>query len=97
MDTRKDKKIDPRFKVSNREALIAIGLAIINFLWWYGFAYGMGSAPVEEYTFVFGLPAWFFYSCVAGFIFITILVFIVVRFFFSDVPFENEGKEEETQ
>lgn len=87
-----EKKLDPRFKISNREALIGVGIAIINFLIWYGFAYGLGSKPVEQYQFIFGLPAWFFYSCVLGFLIITFIVWIVVKFFFADVPFE-EGEQ----
>lgn len=81
---------DRRFKIAHREAWIGVGLAIIHFLWWFGFAYGFGSGKVEEYTYILGLPAWFFYSCVIGFIVIVFLVFIAVKFFFKEVPFENE-------
>lgn len=82
---------DPRFKIANREALIGVALVIINFLWWFGFAYGMGSKEVEDYTYILGLPAWFFYSCVGGFILMVILVTVVVKLFFKEVPFEDEG------
>ncbi|MCQ6264835.1 YhdT family protein [Fictibacillus sp. WQ 8-8] len=82
--------MDPRFKISNREALMGIGLAVLNFIWWYAFAYGLGGKPVKEYHYIWGLPAWFFYSCVAGFIVFSILVYIMVKFFFKDVPFEGE-------
>ncbi|KKK38576.1 sodium:pantothenate symporter [Mesobacillus campisalis] len=84
---------DPRFKIAHREAWMGIILVIINFIWWYGFAYGLGSGPVENYTYVFGLPAWFFYSCVAGFILMVILVSFAVKFFFKEVPFEDDIKE----
>lgn len=82
---------DWRFKVAHREAWIGVGLALFNFIWWYGFAYGLGSKPVEEYTYVFGLPAWFFYSCVLGFVVITVLTIVIVKFWFVDVPFDEEG------
>lgn len=85
---------DWRFKVANREALIGVGLAIFNFIWWFGFAYGLGSRPVEEYTYVFGLPSWFFYSCVVGFVTITVLVILVVLLVFKEVPFTEEGDDE---
>lgn len=39
----KDYHDDPRFRIAHREALIGLGLAIINFIIWYGFAYGLGS------------------------------------------------------
>lgn len=81
---------DWRFKVAHREAKIGVSLALFNFVWWFGFAYGMGSRPVEEYSYVFGLPDWFFYSCVVGFLVIAVLVIVIVKFFFKDVPFEEE-------
>ncbi|WP_172371412.1 YhdT family protein [Sporosarcina jiandibaonis] len=84
---------DWRFKIAHREALIGVVLAIFNFIWWFGFAYGLGSRPVEEYTYVLGLPAWFFYSCVVGFILISILVIIIAKFFLTEVPFEEEEEE----
>ncbi|UOQ92279.1 YhdT family protein [Halobacillus shinanisalinarum] len=86
------KNQDYRFKIANREALIGVALAIINFVWWFAFAYGLGSKPPEEYNYVFGLPSWFFYSCVGGFIFITVLVIFIVKFFFVEVPFEDEDR-----
>lgn len=82
--------MDPRFKIAHREAWIGIGLAIVNFVWWFGFAYGLGSRPVEEYTYTFGLPDWFFYSCVVGFVMISILVVIITKFFLTEVSFEEE-------
>lgn len=86
---------DPRFKIANREALIGIGLAIINFVWWYGFAYGLGSKQPEEYDFIFGLPSWFFYSCVVGFLLMIFLVILVVKFLLKEVPFDDEGNGEQ--
>ncbi|EZH66247.1 sodium:pantothenate symporter [Bacillaceae bacterium JMAK1] len=82
--------MDWRFKVANREAWIGVALAAINFLWWYGFAYGLGSGPVSEYQFIFGMPAWFFYSCVVGSLLMIILVIIVVKFFLTEVPLDEE-------
>ncbi|MCM3088308.1 YhdT family protein [Bhargavaea ginsengi] len=86
----KKDRTDWRFKVANREALIGCGLALLNFVWWFGFAYGMGSRPVEEYSYILGMPDWFFYSCVVGFLLITALVIFVVKVFFKEVPFEEE-------
>lgn len=84
---------DPRFKIAHREAWIGVGLAIVNFLWWFGFAYGLGSRPVEEYNYIFGLPDWFFYSCVIGFLLISALVIVVTKFFLTEVPFDEEEVE----
>jgi uncharacterized membrane protein YhdT len=84
---------DSRFKIARREAWIGIILVIINFVWWYGFAYGLGSESVEEYGYVFGLPAWFFYSCVGGFVLMVVLVTLAVKYLFKEVPFEDEQEE----
>ncbi|WP_099156900.1 YhdT family protein [Virgibacillus ndiopensis] len=81
---------DSRFNVANREALIGCVLAAFNILWWYGFAYGMGSKAPEEYTYILGFPAWFFYSCIVGFVVMVILIIIVVKFVLKEVPFEDE-------
>ncbi|MRS09218.1 YhdT family protein [Bacillus anthracis] len=86
---------DPRFRIDHREALIGLGLAIINFIIWYGFAYGLGSKNPSEYTYVFGFPAWFFYSCIVGFIVMVILLSLVVRFIFQDISLDEEEKSEE--
>ncbi|WP_096187835.1 YhdT family protein [Evansella halocellulosilytica] len=85
---------DPRFQVANREALAGVALVLFNFIWWYGFAYGLGSKPVEEYTYILGLPAWFFYSCVVGFIVMAILIVILVNGFFKEVSFEDKPEKE---
>ncbi|MFB4163238.1 YhdT family protein [Alteribacillus sp. JSM 102045] len=89
-----EKKLDARFKVAHREALIGVGLVLFNFIWWFGFAYGLGSAPVEEYSYILGMPAWFFYSCAVGSVIMMILVAVIVKSFFKDVPFEVEEEEE---
>lgn len=87
---KQEKPLDKRFKIAHREALIGVALVIVNFIIWYGFAYGLGSAKVEDYTYILGLPAWFFYSCIAGTIFMIILVILALKFLFKEVPFEEK-------
>ncbi|WP_102273024.1 YhdT family protein [Cytobacillus massiliigabonensis] len=94
MNKNKQRK-DPRFKVAVKEAWIGIGLVLFNFAWWFGFAYGpLGSGSVENYRYIFGLPAWFFYSCVAGFIVMAVLVILAVKLFFKDVSFDEDAEGE---
>ncbi|CDQ20930.1 Uncharacterized membrane protein YhdT [Halobacillus karajensis] len=93
MNRKKNRGEDPRYKIANREAIIGVGLVVINFILWYGFAYGLGSGPVEEYEYVFGLPAWFFYSCIVVTVVIFILVVLAVVFLFKEVPLEDEEEE----
>ncbi|WML59093.1 YhdT family protein [Neobacillus sp. PS2-9] len=84
---------DNRFRIAHREAWIGVILVLINFIWWYGFGYGLGSGNVNNYSYIFGLPAWFFYSCIVGFIVMVILVVLTIKFLFKDVPFEVEEGE----
>lgn len=89
----KEKKQEEwRFKVANKEALIGCGLAVFNFVWWFGFAYGLGSKPPEEYTYVFGFPAWIFYSLIVGTLLMFVLVYLVVKFMLTDVSLEDEDE-----
>jgi len=84
---------DKRFKIANREARIGVVLVIINFAIWYGFAYGLGNGDPSEYEYIFGFPAWFFYSCIAGTIFMIILIWVAIKVFFKDVSFQD-GEDE---
>lgn len=85
---------DKRYKIAHREALIGIALVLINFAIWFGFAYGLGSGNPKDYTYVFGFPAWFFYSCIAGTIFMIVLLIVVIKLFFKNVSFDTEEKED---
>jgi len=84
------KHIDWRFRQANRETLIALFAYGLYFIWWYVFGYGMGDAAPETYTYVFGFPAWFFYSCIVGYPAITILLWVLVRRFFKEMPLDAE-------
>ena len=83
-------KPDPRFKIAHKEAWIGVALAVFNFIWWFGFAFGLGNRPPEEYTYTFGLPDWFFYSCVVGFILMSVLVIIITKYALTEVSLEPE-------
>ena len=85
---------DPRYKQCNKEALMGLGLGIMNLIWWFVFGYGLGSKPPEEYTYILGLPTWFFMSCVVGGILFTVLAIIMVNKFFKDMSLEKMTAEE---
>jgi len=90
-----NKQEEKSFKIAHKEAKIGIALVVFNFIWWFGFAYGLGSGDPTKYTYIFGLPAWFFYSCVVGLLVMIILVSLCVRFLFKEVSFEEEDEETE--
>ncbi|WP_077071559.1 YhdT family protein [Mailhella massiliensis] len=77
------------FRQADREALITLGLYVFFFVWWTAFAFGLGSGDVEDYGYVFGLPEWFFYSCVLGYPVMTLILWGVVRRFFADIPLDE--------
>lgn len=52
----------------------------------------MGEGDPEQYLYVWGMPEWFFYSCIVGYPVITIFLWGIVRFFFKEVPLD-EGVE----
>lgn len=88
---------DPRYKQCNKEALYGVGLGILNLLWWLIFGYGLGSKPVDEYTYILGFPAWFFMSCILGSIIFIVLTFIMVNKKLEDMPLDRFTKEEAEQ
>ena len=85
------------FRQADREALITLGLYVFVFVWWTVFAFGLGSGDPDEYSYVFGLPAWFFYSCVLGYPVMSLLLWIVVRRFFADIPLDEKKKNDEEE
>ena len=87
-------KEDSRYRQANREALITLAMYVLFFAWWYFTAYGLGSGDPENYSYVLGLPAWFFYSCVVGYMGISVVVWVVVRKFFSEEPIDGDDPEQ---
>ena len=85
--------MDSRFKIAHKEAWIGVGLVIVNFALWYGFAYGLGSGDPTQYTYVFGFPAWFFYSCIVTTIVMIVLIWLVMKLFFTEVPLDGEDEQ----
>ena len=79
-------------KQINKEVIITIILYLIYFVLWYFWGYIDENISPSEYKFIFGLPRWFFYSCVVGLFLINILVFLAVKFFFKDIDLEQEGE-----
>ncbi len=78
---------------ADKEALLTLGAYALYFLWWYAFAYGLGGGDPEEYSYVLGLPAWFFYSCIVGYVLLSLLLWIMIRVFFRDIPLDTPGEE----
>jgi uncharacterized membrane protein YhdT len=78
-----------RFSQANKEALFTLALYALYFLWWYGFAYGLGSGDPKDYSYILGFPAWFFLSCIAGCPVLSLLLWLVLRKYFRDMPLDS--------
>ena len=77
-------------KLKEKEGVVAVGLAVIHFVFWYYFAYiKYKDVAVKDYKYILGLPEWFFYPSVVVSILIIILVVI-----FTNLLFNKEIKEE---
>ncbi|MEM1510185.1 MAG: YhdT family protein [Zestosphaera sp.] len=79
---------DPRFQIAKREAIILLALFVAYIVWWYAFAYGLGSRDPTQYSYILGFPDWFFYSCVLSIPVFSLLLFIIIKVFFKEVPLD---------
>lgn len=78
-----------------KEALISLGLYVLFFIWWYFTGYGIAEKGTPEtYTYVMGLPMWFFLSCIVGYVLFSIATIIVVKMFFKNFDLGEEEKEQ---
>jgi len=77
-----------------KEATISIILYVAFFLWWYCTGYGVASTGTSEtYTYILGLPMWFFLSCVLGYVIFIVATIFVVKVFFKDFDLGEENFE----
>ena len=77
---------DPRYRQCNREAVLGLGLGLLNLIWWFAWGYGLGLRSPEEYTYILGFPAWFFMSCIAGAVLFSVLAVVMVSKFYKEMP-----------
>lgn len=71
---------DPRYRQCEKEVWYGVILGLVNLVIWAVGGYGLGSGPVEEYSYIMGFPTWFFVSCIANSAFaIVATIYIVTR------------------
>ncbi len=85
---------DPRYRQCNKEAMYGVVLGIVNLIIWFVFGYGLGSRPVESYSYIFGLPSWFFLSCIVNSVFIISMTFFVVDKKMVDMSLDTMSMEQ---
>lgn len=86
----KDIEIDPRFKVCRREMIITLAIWFLYAIISIVVAYELGKGPVEAYSYVMGLPQWWFATIVITLIF-TLVVIGVTLFVFKDMDLTDVG------
>lgn len=79
---------DETKKKMDKEPFVVAVLYLIFFGFWYLTAYSFGT-DASKYKFIFGMPEWFFYSCIAGYVGICILLYIATKLFFKDTTLED--------
>jgi uncharacterized membrane protein YhdT len=80
---------DPRYRVSQREALICLAYwasytALSTLVAWL-----LGNRDASQIGFVLGFPDWFFWSAIGvTAVFATVVPYLMVRLTFTDVDLE---------
>ena len=82
-----------RRKIIKKETAIILFLYLLFFFWWYFTAYGLGNDPAK-YKYIFGFPEWFFYSCIVGYFATTLILSVVVKFFFKEIPLDEANDDD---
>lgn len=85
---------DPRYKQCNREAMYGVVLGAINVIIWLIGGYGLGSGPVENYSYILGFPTWFFVSCIVNAVVGIVGTIFIVKTKMKDMPLEPMTREE---
>lgn len=82
-------------KQMNKEAIICMVVYVGYFIWWFATGFGLGAKDPAEYTYVMGLPMWFFLSSIVGFILFCAATIVVAKYLFKN--FDLEETEEEVE
>jgi len=81
-----------------KEAAASAVLYLAFFLWWYFTGYGIAErSDPADYTYVMGLPLWFFMSCVVGFVLFCVAAIVLVKVFFKDFSLDETADEPEAE
>lgn len=90
---RNDKNhINKQYKQSNYEAWLTLSLYIFYSIWWWFFAYVICNGNVLTYSYILGFPSWFFFSCLIGFPLLCCILWLIIHFFFKEVPLDTPNQ-----
>lgn len=85
----KDIPDDPRFKICFKEAMMVIGFWWVFVIATLLIMYTAGAGDPGTYSYVCGLPLWFFLVCLLIFCCIGVVVFLVKKVF-QDFSLDDE-------
>ena len=84
-----------RSRQIGREARCTVLLYFAYFLWWLICGYGLGMAESLKGTYILGLPVWFFWSCVVGYVWFCVAAAFLVKTRFKDFDLGEEATDYE--
>lgn len=83
-----------RNRQMQKEAAVSVALYIAFFMWWYFTGYGIAEKGTPEtYTYVFGLPMWFFLSSIVGYLLFCIATVLTVKLVFKNFDLGEEASD----
>lgn len=85
-----DIEVDPRFIRCAKEMKITFLVWILFAVISIGVSYLLGRGDVQDYTYVAGLPLWWFMAILISLLF-TALVIFITKFVFQDMDLTDEG------
>lgn len=86
---------DNRYPQCSKEVWLVVAFFFINMLVTGGLALALGyGKPAEEVRLVAGLPIWYWYAAVIGSVVLIILAFLMIKFFFKEMPLGATDEEE---
>lgn len=93
-DFKRDIDVDPRFKVCVKELLISFGVFVVFAAVMLFVVFVVGGGDPQQYTYILGMPAWYFWVFVVCAV-TAVAVSIILDKFFQHMSLEPEGELEE--
>lgn len=84
-----------RSRQIRKEVRYALFLYLAYFVWWLVCGYGLGMAGSQKGIYILGLPTWFFWSCVVGYLWFCIAVVVLVKHCYRDFDLGEEAEDYE--
>ncbi len=93
-DFKKDIDVDPRFKVCLKELFISFGVFVVFAAVMLFVVFVVGGGDPQQYTYILGMPAWYFWVFVVCAVTAVVVSIILVKFF-RHMSLEAEGELED--